>query len=43
VDLIGYIESENAIKPENIKDLGHGEGYVIDQEELIKFKIKGTT
>jgi hypothetical protein len=43
VDLIGYIESEKAIKQENIRDLGHGEGYVIDQEVLIKFKTKAAT
>ena len=43
VDLIGYIESEKAIKQENIRDLGHGEGYVIDQEVLIKFRTKVAT
>lgn len=40
VDLIGYIQSEVAISQENISNLGHGNGYVIDQSRLIKFKAK---
>lgn len=42
VDLIGYIESEKAIREQHIRNLGHGNGYVIDQDHLIKFKSKGT-
>ncbi len=38
VDLVGYAKSHDAIKAENIKDLGHGKGYVIEQDALIKFK-----
>lgn len=38
VDLIGYIESDKAIRQENVGNLGHGEGYVIEQEQLKKFK-----
>jgi len=38
VDLVGYVESANAIKKTNIKNLGHGEGYVIEQDALNKFK-----
>lgn len=37
VDLIGYIESSKAIRQENVRDLGHGDGYVIEQEQLKKF------
>jgi hypothetical protein len=37
VDLIGYIESVKAIRQENVRDLGHGEGYVIEQDDLKKF------
>lgn len=38
VNLVGYIQSKDAVKKENIKNLGHGEGYVIEQDSLIKFK-----
>lgn len=38
VDLVGYIKSADAIQPQNIKDLGHGSGYAIEQNNLKKFK-----
>jgi hypothetical protein len=36
VNIVGYIESFKAIRQENVRDLGHGEGYVIEQDQLIK-------
>jgi|TARA_R100001244_G_C5083096_1_gene114439 hypothetical protein len=33
-ELIGWVEAEKLIKKENIADLGHGEGYVLDQDQL---------
>lgn len=38
VDLVGYIKAKDAMKKENIKDLGYGDVYVIEQDALIKFK-----
>lgn len=38
VDFVGYIKSKEAIQPQNLKDLGHGSGYVIEQSSLKKFK-----
>ena len=38
VDLVGYIKSAEAIQPQNLNDLGHGSGYVIEQSNLKKFK-----
>lgn len=38
VDLVGYIKATDAMKKENIKDLGYGDVYVIEQDALIKFK-----
>jgi len=38
VDFVGYIKSKEAIQPQNLKDLGHGSGYVIEQSNLKKFK-----
>jgi hypothetical protein len=38
VDLVGYIKTEDAMRKENIKDLGYGDVYVIEQDALIKFK-----
>ena len=38
VDFIGYVRSEDAIQAQNLKDLGHGVGYVIEQDALRKFK-----
>ena len=38
VDLVGYIKSAEAIQPQNLNDLGHGSGYVIEQSDLKKFK-----
>ena len=38
VDFVGYIKSHDAVNPRNIKDLGHGKGYVIEQSQLTKFK-----
>lgn len=34
VNLVGYMESRDAINPENIGNLGHGKGYVIPQSKL---------
>ena len=38
VDLIGYIKSIDAIQEKNIRDMGHGSGYAIDQSSLKAFK-----
>jgi hypothetical protein len=38
VDLIGYIKSIDAMQEKNLKDLGHGVGYAIDQSSLTPFK-----
>ena len=38
VDFIGYVRSEDAIQAQNLKDLGHGVCYVIEQDALRKFK-----
>jgi len=38
VDFVGYIKSADAIQPQNLNDLGHGAGYVIEQNNLRKFK-----
>jgi len=38
VDFVGYIKSKEAIQTQNLKDLGHGSGYVIEQTNLKKFK-----
>ena len=37
VDIVGWIESTEAIQEINIGDLGHGKGYVIPQSKLKKF------
>lgn len=34
----GWIEKENFINPANIKDLGHGKSYVLDQSQLKGWK-----
>jgi hypothetical protein len=34
VDIVGYIEAEEALRAENLGDLGHGVGYVIPQDRL---------
>tara|TARA_R110002124_G_scaffold86638_2_gene223848 strand:+ start:443 stop:967 length:525 start_codon:yes stop_codon:yes gene_type:complete len=36
VDLIGWAKKEDLIKPENIKDMGHGKGYFLSREKLNK-------
>lgn len=38
VSFVGYIKSAEAIQETNLKDLGHGVGYVIEQSALTKFK-----
>jgi hypothetical protein len=38
VDLIGYIKSIDAMQEKNLRDLGHGVGFVIDQSLLKPFK-----
>tara|TARA_R100001163_G_scaffold61721_1_gene51932 strand:+ start:314 stop:775 length:462 start_codon:yes stop_codon:yes gene_type:complete len=38
VDIKGYIMKNEFMRPENIKDLGHGEGYCVEQHQLKKFK-----
>tara|TARA_R110000822_G_scaffold14535_1_gene50987 strand:+ start:5380 stop:5874 length:495 start_codon:yes stop_codon:yes gene_type:complete len=40
VDLVGYIKAIDALKEENIGDLGHGKGYLIEQSRLTKFKTE---
>ena len=37
VDFIGYATSEQLRREENLLDLGHGQGYALSQEKLIKF------
>jgi hypothetical protein len=39
VDFVGYAMKTDLVKPENIKDLGHGKVYCMDQSQLKKFKI----
>ena len=38
VDIKGYAMKEELISPSNLKNLGHGEGYCLDQSELKSFK-----
>lgn len=38
VDLVGYIDSASAIRQENVRSLGYGNGYIVEQDSLIKFK-----
>ena len=38
VDIKGYIFKKDFIKPENLKTLGHGEGYCLEQSALTPFK-----
>lgn len=38
VDLVGYITAQDAMKEENIGDLGRGRGYVIERDQLKLFK-----
>ena len=33
-NVVGYIESAEVFKDENLRDLGHGVGYAIEQEKL---------
>lgn len=37
VEFVGWIVKEDFIKPENIKDLGHGKTYFLDRKHLNKF------
>jgi hypothetical protein len=37
VHLIGWARKEILIRPENIKDLGHGKGYILNRDRLNKF------
>ena len=37
VEFVGWISKEEFIKPENIKDLGHGQGYFYSRHKLNKF------
>ena len=37
VNFVGYATKEMLFKDENISNLGHGEGYVLPQDKLIKF------
>jgi hypothetical protein len=37
VHLIGWAKKQDLIKPENIKDLGHGKGYFLSRNKLNKF------
>ena len=38
VDIKGYAMKKDLIQPSNLKNLGHGEGYCMDQNQLTKFK-----
>lgn len=37
----GYILADRLYQPENLKDLGHGEGYVVEQSKLNQWKTDG--
>jgi hypothetical protein len=37
LDYVGWAWQEDLIKPSNIINLGHGEGYALDQDNLKKF------
>lgn len=37
----GYIRSEDLKKQENIRNLGTGDSYVLDQDQLLRFKENG--
>jgi len=37
----GYIRSEDIKKQENIRNLGTGDSYVLDQDQLLRFKENG--
>lgn len=39
----GYARSEDVKKEENIRNLGTGDSYVLDQHQLLKFKEDGNT
>ena len=38
VEFIGYAKAEELRKEENLTNLGHGEGYALEQHQLRKFK-----
>jgi hypothetical protein len=38
VDIKGYTMKKDLIQPSNLKNLGHGEGYCMEQNELKSFK-----
>ena len=38
VDIKGYAMKKDFIQPSNLKNLGHGEGYCMEQSELKSFK-----
>ena len=38
VDIKGYAMKNELVQSSNLKDLGHGEGYCLDQSELKSFK-----
>lgn len=37
VKFVGWIKNEDFVKPENIKDLGHGKGYFMHRNNLTPF------
>jgi hypothetical protein len=37
LDFVGWAWQEDLIKAENIINLGHGEGYALDQDKLKQF------
>jgi hypothetical protein len=39
--LVGYATAEELLRPENITNLGHGEGYALAQGQLKQFDSKG--
>ena len=38
VEIVGYSMKDDLCNKKNIKNLGHGEGYVLEQKDLCKFK-----
>ena len=39
IDFVGYAKSEELRNEKNLINLGHGEGYAMNQENLSKFKL----
>lgn len=43
IRFVGYSRSEDIKKDENVRNLGTGDSYVLDQHQLLKFKENGKT